>query len=74
MDEITSVGGLQYTVQLSQADIEILLAIANDIDDLDDDECFVIESLARALPPDSAYDMRWFENKLAMQRMSSSQG
>ena len=37
---------------------------------LDDDERFVIENLARALPPDSAYDRRWFENKLATQRSS----
>ncbi len=70
MNATTSNGGLQYTVQLSRADIEILLAIANDVDDLDDDECFVIENLARALPPDSAYDRRWFENKLATQRSS----
>jgi len=73
MDEITSDGRLQYTVQLSQQDIEILLAIVNDVDDLDDDECFVIENLARALPPDSAYDRRWFENKLATQQRSSGQ-
>ena len=73
MDEIASNGKLQYTVQLSQEDIEILLAIANDVDDLDDDERFVIESLARVLPPDSAYDRRWFENKLAMQQASSGQ-
>ena len=70
MNEIASDGGLQYTVQLSQEDIEILLAIANDVDDLYDDELFVIESLARALPPDSAYDRRWFENKLATQQSS----
>jgi hypothetical protein len=72
MDEIVSDGKLQYKV-LDQEGIEILLGIVDVIDDLDDDECFVIESLVRALPPDSIYDMRWFEKKLDTQRMSSSQ-
>ena len=72
MDEIVSDGKMQYKV-LSQEGIEILLGIVDVIDDLDDDECFVIERLVRALPPDSIYDMRWFENKLDTQRMSSPQ-
>ena len=72
MDEIVSDGKLQYKV-LDQEGIEILLGIVDVIDDLDDDECFVIESLVRALPADSIYDMRWFENKLDTQRMSSHQ-
>ena len=72
MDEIISYGDIQYRV-LDQEGIEVLLAIVDEIDDLDDDECFVIEGLVRALPQDSIYDMRWFENKLETQRASSGQ-
>ena len=72
MDEAVSDGNMQYRV-LSQESIEILLGIVDVIDDLDSDECFVIERLVRALPPDSIYDMRWYENKLDTQRMSSRQ-
>jgi hypothetical protein len=72
MDELVSDGKMQYSV-LSQEGIEILLGIVDVIDDLDDDEFFVIRNLVRALPPDSIYDMRWFEDKLAAQRMASGQ-
>ncbi len=72
MDEIASDGLIQYEA-LDQVDIEILLGIVDEIDDLDDDECYVIERLARALPPESIYDIRWFENKLDTQRRSAGQ-
>lgn len=70
MDEAVSEGKIQYRVELSQDSIEVLLGIVDVIDDLDTDEFFVIESLVRALPPDSIYDMSWFANKLDTRRRS----
>lgn len=72
MDKIASDGLIQYKAP-DQVDIEILLGFVSEIDDLDDDECYVIERLARALPPESVYDIRWFENKLDKQRWSAGQ-
>ena len=72
MDKIASDGLIQYKA-LDQVDIAILLGIVNEIDDLDDDECYVVERLARALPPESVHDIRWFENKLDKQRWSAGQ-
>ena len=72
MDKMASDGLIQYKAP-DQVDIEILLGFVSEIDDLDDDECYVIERLARALPPESVYDIRWFENKLDKQRRSAGQ-
>ena len=72
MDETVIDSKMQYKV-LDQDGIEILLGIVDVVDDLDDDECFVIERLVRALPADSIYDMHWFENKLDTQGLSSRQ-
>ena len=71
MNEAASDDQIQNEV-LTQENIEVLLGIVDVIEDLDEDEFMVVESLVRALPPDSIYDMRWFENKLEQQRMSSS--
>ena len=72
MDEITSDGLIQYKA-LDQVHIEILLGIVDEIDDLGADEGYVGKRLVRALPPESIYDIRWFENKLSTQGMSSGQ-
>ena len=70
MDSATSKEESDYDV-LTQENIEVLLGIVDVIEDLDADEFTVVESLVRALPADSIYDMRWFENKLEQQRLSS---